>query len=84
TGVQVGLGRHPLSTSSLNLFLKIYCPNNGGNYISVSQLMELYKEHPSFQLPLKALYQAKKEKLEQLINPENFSQNGNHTSNTAQ
>ena len=23
----------PLSTPSLNLFLKIYCPNNGGNYI---------------------------------------------------
>ena len=22
----------PLSTSYLNLFLKIYCPNNGGNY----------------------------------------------------
>ena len=42
--------------------------------------MALYKEHPSFQLPLKALYQAKKNQLEQLVKPENFSQNGNHTS----
>ena len=49
--------------------------------LSVSQLMELYKEYPSFQLPLKALYQAKKEQLEQLVNPQNFSQNGNSISN---
>ncbi|EDP96744.1 AAA family ATPase [Kordia algicida OT-1] len=48
--------------------------------LSVSQLMELYKEYPSFQLPLKALYQAKKEQLEQLVKPENFSQNGNSIS----
>lgn len=48
--------------------------------LSVSQLMELYKEYPSFQLPLKALYQAKKEQLEQLVNPQNFSQNGNSIS----
>jgi len=53
------------------------------NCLSVSKLMELYKEHPSFQLPLKAIYQAKKEQLEQLVKPENFSQNGNHTSNKA-
>ncbi|WP_452233060.1 AAA family ATPase [Lacinutrix sp. MEBiC02595] len=51
--------------------------------LSVSKLMELYKEHPSFQLPLKALYQAKKEQLEQLVKPENFSQNGNSISNRA-
>ena len=50
------------------------------NCLSVSKLMELYKEHPSFQLPLKALYQTKKDQLEQLVKPENFSQNGNHTS----
>lgn len=48
--------------------------------LSISQLMELYKEYPSFQLPLKALYQAKKEQLEQLVKPENFSQNGNSIS----
>ncbi|MDC1365076.1 ATP-binding protein [Algibacter sp.] len=48
--------------------------------LSVSQLMELYREHPSFQLPLKALYQAKKEQLEQLIKPQNFSQNGTTSS----
>ncbi|KJJ38744.1 AAA family ATPase [Aequorivita vladivostokensis] len=52
--------------------------------LSVGQLMELYKEHPSFQLPLKTEYLAKKEQLEKLINPKNFSQNGNHTSSTAQ
>jgi len=45
--------------------------------ISVSQLMELYKEYPSFQLPLKALYQAKKELLDKLVNPQNFSKNRN-------
>jgi hypothetical protein len=51
--------------------------------LSVSQLMELYKEHPSFQLPLKGLYQAKKDLLEKLINPQNISQNGNSISNRA-
>lgn len=50
------------------------------NCLSVSKLIELYKEHPSFQLQLKALYQTKKDQLEQLVKPENFSQNGNHTS----
>ena len=49
--------------------------------LSVSQLMELYKKHPSFQLSLKALYQDKKDQLEQLVKPENFSQNGNSISN---
>lgn len=44
--------------------------------LSVSQLMALYKQYPSFQLPLKALYQAKKEQLEQLVKPQNFSSNG--------
>ncbi|WP_282148616.1 AAA family ATPase [Algibacter lectus] len=51
--------------------------------LSVSQLMQLYKEYPSFQLPLKALYQAKKDLLEKLVNPQNFSQNGNSISNRA-
>lgn len=51
--------------------------------LSVSQLMELYKEHPSFQLPLKALYQTKKELLEKLVNPQNFSKNGNSVSSRA-
>jgi hypothetical protein len=48
--------------------------------LAVSQLMALYKEYPSFQLPLKGLYQTKKDQLEQLVKSENFSQNGNHTS----
>lgn len=48
--------------------------------LSVSQLMELYREHPSFQMPLKALYQSKKTQLEQLVKPQNFSQNGTTSS----
>jgi hypothetical protein len=44
--------------------------------LSVSQLMTLYKEYPSFQLPLKALYQSKKDQLEQLVKPQNYSSNG--------
>lgn len=51
--------------------------------ISVSHLMKLYKEYPSFQLSLKALYQAKKEQLEKLIKQENFNQNGNSVNNRA-
>jgi hypothetical protein len=44
--------------------------------LSVSELMALYKEYPSFQAPLKGLYQAKKDQLEQLVKPQNFSSNG--------
>jgi hypothetical protein len=52
--------------------------------LSVSSLMELYKKYPSFQLPLKAMYQSKKDQLEQLVKPQNFNQNGNHTSSRVQ
>ncbi|MCL6218597.1 AAA family ATPase [Zunongwangia pacifica] len=51
--------------------------------LSVSQLMELYRKHPSFQMPLQALYQAKKVQLEKLVNPQNFSHNGNNVNNRA-
>lgn len=44
--------------------------------LSVSQLMTLYKEYPSFQLSLKQLYQSKKDQLEQLVKPQNYSSNG--------
>lgn len=44
--------------------------------LSVSQLMTLYKQYPSFQTSLKPLYQTKKEQLEQLVKPQNFSSNG--------
>jgi hypothetical protein len=44
--------------------------------LSVSQLMTLYKEYPSFQLPLKQLYKSKKDQLEQLVKPQNYSSNG--------
>lgn len=49
--------------------------------LSVSELMTLYKKHPSFQQTLQADFKHKKEQLEQLVNPKNFSQNGNHTHN---
>ena len=51
--------------------------------LSVSQLMNLYKEHSSFQLSLKPLFQAKKEELEKLINPQNYSKNGNSINSRA-
>jgi len=44
--------------------------------LSVSQLMTLYKQYPSFQAPLKGLYQTKKDQLENLVKPQNFSSNG--------
>jgi hypothetical protein len=46
------------------------------NCLSVSSLMKLYKQYPSYQISLKNLYQAKKDQLEQLIKPQNFSSNG--------
>lgn len=49
--------------------------------LSVSELMALYKKHPSFQQTLQVDFKHKKEQLEQLVNPKNFSQNGNHTHN---
>jgi energy-coupling factor transporter ATP-binding protein EcfA2 len=49
--------------------------------LSVSELTKLYNENPSFQQALQPQFKSKKEQLEQLINPQNFSQNGNSISN---
>lgn len=51
--------------------------------LTLNQLLKTYKEHPSFQFPLKDLYQAKKEQLDKLINPQNFSKNGSSINNRA-
>ncbi|WP_298767364.1 AAA family ATPase [uncultured Polaribacter sp.] len=48
--------------------------------LSISELTKLYNENPSFQKPLEPQFRSKKDQLEQLVNPENFSQNGNHIS----
>lgn len=50
------------------------------NSLSISELTKLYNEHPSFQQPLEPQYRSKKDQLEQLVNPQNFSQNGNSIS----
>ncbi|MDN3491282.1 AAA family ATPase [Winogradskyella bathintestinalis] len=44
--------------------------------LSISELMKLYKEFPQFQQSLNAQYQSKKQQLENLVKPENFSSNG--------
>lgn len=44
--------------------------------LSISELMKLYKEFPKFQQSLNAQYQSKKQQLENLVKPENFSSNG--------
>ena len=49
--------------------------------LSVSELTKLYNDNPSFQQALQPQFRSKKEQLEQLINPQNFSQNGNSISN---
>ncbi|MCH3883475.1 AAA family ATPase [Tenacibaculum aquimarinum] len=46
--------------------------------LSVSELTKLYNENPSFQQSLEPQFRSKKQQLEQLVKPENFSQNGNH------
>lgn len=46
--------------------------------LSISELSEIYREHTSFQQSLQTQFINKKEQLEKLINPKNFSQNG-HT-----
>ncbi|MCH3885684.1 AAA family ATPase [Tenacibaculum aquimarinum] len=48
--------------------------------LSISELTKLYNENPSFQQPLEPQFRSKKDQLEQLVKPENFSQNGNHIS----
>ncbi|MDB0600278.1 AAA family ATPase [Tenacibaculum maritimum] len=49
--------------------------------LTISELTKLYNENPSFQQSLQPQFRSKKEQLEKLINPQNFSQNGNSISN---
>lgn len=51
--------------------------------ISVSELMKLYNESVDFQESHREQFQLKKQELEQLINPKNFSSNGISTNHTA-
>lgn len=49
--------------------------------VSLSELTAIYQENPRFQQVLFSQFKSKKEQLEALINPKNFSQNGvtNHS-----
>ncbi|GAA4890426.1 AAA family ATPase [Flaviramulus aquimarinus] len=51
--------------------------------LSISELTKLYNDNPSFQQALQPQFRRKKEQLEQLVKPENFSQNGNNISDRA-
>ena len=51
--------------------------------LSVSELTKLYNDNPSFQQALQPQFRSKKEQLEELVNPQNFSQNGNSISSRA-
>ncbi|WP_378185889.1 AAA family ATPase [Aquimarina sp. W85] len=44
--------------------------------VSVSELTTIYQANPRFQQALQPQFRSKKEQLEQLINPKNFSSNG--------
>ncbi len=44
--------------------------------VSISELSDIYKEYTSFQQCLQSQFVNKKEQLEKLINPNNFSKNG--------
>lgn len=44
--------------------------------LSVSELSKLYNENPIYQVALQPQFRSKKEQLEQLVNPQNFSSNG--------
>jgi len=46
------------------------------NSLSISELTILYNENPSFQQSLQPEFRIKKEQLQALINPQNFSTNG--------
>ncbi|WP_412987664.1 AAA family ATPase [Pontimicrobium sp. IMCC45349] len=46
------------------------------NSLSISELSKVYNDNPSFQQALQLQFKSKKEQLEKLINPKNFSQNG--------
>lgn len=49
------------------------------NSLSVSELTELYNDNPKYQQILQSQFTSKKEQLEKLINPQNFSTNGTTT-----
>lgn len=44
--------------------------------LTIKDLKGLYNKYPSYQVPLKDFYQSKKDQLESLSNPQNFSSNG--------
>ena len=46
------------------------------NALSVSELTKLYNDNPAFQQGLQPQFRSKKEQLEKLSNPQNFSTNG--------
>ncbi len=48
--------------------------------VSIKQLIDLYQQNPNYQESLNAQFQQKKKELEQLSNPQSFSQNGISTS----
>ncbi|WP_341221596.1 AAA family ATPase [Polaribacter atrinae] len=50
------------------------------NSLSISELTKLYNENPSFQQPLEPQFRSKKDQLEQLVKPQNYSSNGVSTS----
>ena len=50
--------------------------------LSVNKLMELYKQNPQFQQSHQEEFRTKKQQLESLINPQNFSSNGVHRPST--
>jgi len=58
----------PLPSKSINTRIK--------ECLSVSELMGLYKQHPNYQKSHQAQFNQRKSELEQLSNPNNFSQNG--------
>lgn len=49
--------------------------------LSISELTKLYNENPSFQEALQPQFRSKKQQLEKLVNPQNFSSNGISKSN---
>lgn len=50
--------------------------------LSVNKLMELYKQNPQFQQSHQEEFRTKKQQLESLISPQNFSSNGVHRPST--
>ena len=50
--------------------------------LTVNKLMELYKQNPQFQQSHQEEFRTKKQQLESLMNPQNFSSNGVHRPST--